>query len=47
MVSGICFGFSEARLQGLPFLHSHFIKPRVSSGDPEWPEVVGHPAPVP
>lgn len=44
MISGVCFGFSAAYLQGL---HSHLIKPCVSSGDPEWSEVIGHPLPVP
>lgn len=30
-----------------PFLHSHFVKPHVSSSDGEWPEVIGHPLPIP
>lgn len=42
MVGGVCCGLSVACLQSLLFLHSCLVKVCVSSGDPEWPEVIGH-----
>lgn len=28
-------------------MYSHLVKPHVSSSDAEWPEVIGHPLPIP